>query len=61
MPYTHGQYTNVLKHFVYVSWQFGKQFDVAVSLNNDIVLQDIDKRGSVLTIALVLLSSWCTR
>ncbi len=37
MPYAHGQHINVLKHFVYVQCGCRKQFEVAVSLNYDIM------------------------
>ena len=35
--YAHGEYINVLNHFVYVQYGCGKQFEVAVSLNHDII------------------------
>ena len=35
--YSHGQHINVLKHFVYVSHGYRKQFEVAVSLNHDVI------------------------
>jgi hypothetical protein len=34
---TYGQHINVLKHFVNVKDEWGKQFEVAVSLNHDII------------------------
>jgi len=33
----HGQHVNVLKQFVYVSYGQGKQFEVALSLNLDVM------------------------
>ncbi len=38
LPYAHGKHTNLLKCFVYVSCQCEKQFEVAVSLNHDIMI-----------------------
>ncbi len=35
LPYAFGQHINVLKHFVYVQYGYGKQFEVADSLNHD--------------------------
>jgi hypothetical protein len=32
LPYAYGQHINELKHFVYVYYRCGKQFEVAVSL-----------------------------
>jgi hypothetical protein len=32
-----GQYINLLTHFVYVLYGWGKQFEVAVSLNHDVM------------------------
>ncbi len=37
MTYAHGQHINVINHFVYVQCGCRKQFDVAVSLNYDIM------------------------
>ncbi len=37
LPYAHGQHINVLKHFVYVQCGCRKQFEVAVSLNHDVM------------------------
>ncbi len=36
-PYAHGQHINVLKHFVHVKCACGKQFELAVSLNHDVM------------------------
>jgi hypothetical protein len=35
-PY-YGQHINVLRHFIYVSHGWGKQLEVAVSLNNNAI------------------------
>ncbi len=35
--YAHGHHINVFHHFVYVQYGFWKQFEVAVSLNHDII------------------------
>ncbi len=35
--YAYGQHINVLKQFVYVKYRWEKQFDVAVSLNHDVM------------------------
>ena len=37
MVYADGQQIDVLKHFVYVLYGWGKQFEVAVSLNIDVM------------------------
>jgi len=36
--YAYGKHINVLKHFVYVKYGCRKQFEVAVSLNHDIIM-----------------------
>jgi hypothetical protein len=36
--YAHEQHINVLKQFVYIYYECGKQFEVAVSLNHDIYI-----------------------
>jgi hypothetical protein len=37
LPYAYGQHINVLKYFELVLYGCGKQFEVAVSLNHDIM------------------------
>jgi hypothetical protein len=37
LPYAHEQHISVLKHIVHVECGCGKQFEEAVSLNNDIM------------------------
>ncbi len=37
LTYGHEQHINVLKHIVYVNYGCGKQFEVGVSLNHDIM------------------------
>ncbi len=37
LPYAYGQHINVLKHFVYVLYECRKRFEVAVSLNHDVM------------------------
>ncbi len=37
LPHDHGQHINVLKHFVYVLCGCRKQFELAVSLNYDVM------------------------
>jgi hypothetical protein len=38
LPYAYRQHMNVLKHSVYVQYGCGKQFEVAVSHHNDIMI-----------------------
>ncbi len=37
LPYDYGQHINVLKHSIYVKYGCGKKFEVAVSLNHDVM------------------------
>ncbi len=37
LPYAYGQHINVFKHFVYIQYRCRKQFEVAVSLNHDVM------------------------
>ncbi len=37
LPYANGQHINVTKYCMHVLYECGKQFEVAVSLNHDIM------------------------
>jgi hypothetical protein len=37
----YGQHINVLKDFLYVLCKYGKQFEVAVALNNDMIMPSL--------------------
>jgi hypothetical protein len=37
LPYAHGQHIKVLKHILFVLCGYGKQFELAATLNNDVM------------------------